>query len=80
MFSNNRLKFLLTAMTVSNLGLVGMSQTFRKAWKNQKDENEKLVAYFSSLLEKHGWVPDEADFAMLQKMGIKLKGTYASQR
>jgi hypothetical protein len=74
MFSNNRLKFLLTAMTVSNLGLVGMSQTFRKAWTNQKEENEKLVAYFSSLLEKHNWVPDENDLAILRRMGIKLKG------
>jgi hypothetical protein len=74
MFSNNRLKFLLTVMTVSNLGLVGMSQTFKKAWTNQKEENEKLVAYFGSLLEKHGWVPDETDLALLRKMGIKLKG------
>lgn len=78
MFSNNRLKFLLTVMTVSNLGLLGMSQTFKKAWTNQKEENEKLVTYFSALMDKHGWVPDEQDYATLQRMGIKLKGPYAS--
>jgi hypothetical protein len=67
-------------MTVSNLGLLGMSQTFRKAWQNQKDENEKLVTYFTSLLDKHGWVPDEDDLATLLRLGIKLKGKYASSR
>lgn len=80
MFSNNRLKFLLTVMTVSNLGLLGMSQTFKKAWKNQKDENEKMAEYFSALLDKYGLVPDEHDLLALNKMGVRLKSSYAGQR
>jgi len=80
MFSNNRLKFLLTVMIVSNLGLVGISQTFRKAWQNQKEENEKMDEYFGALLDRYGLVPDENDLRVLQKMGVHLKRTYASQR
>jgi hypothetical protein len=65
-------------MIVSNLGLISINQTFRKAWKNQKEENEMMDAYFSSLLEKYGLVLDENDRAMMKKMGFRFKGTYAS--